>query len=102
MCNVAVYRKEQNRRTTMLPYCTTQFPVLWYFPRPTLHTAGPFVRLNLLPVGQVRLLQCLTECLRAVGDELKSYYGTSEGTTKLCQKVIGFDLIISFAVKPYD
>ncbi|CAM9120549.1 unnamed protein product [Ectocarpus sp. 12 AP-2014] len=31
---------------------------------------GQFHRLNLLPVGQVRLLQCLTDCVRNVRDSL--------------------------------
>eukprot|EP00903_Cladosiphon_okamuranus_P014922 g13817.t2 len=31
---------------------------------------GPFSRINLLPVGQVRLMQCLTGCLRSVSKAL--------------------------------
>lgn len=33
-----------------------------------LLSSGLFVQLNILPVGQVRLLQCVTECLRHAGE----------------------------------
>ncbi|CBJ29564.1 conserved unknown protein [Ectocarpus siliculosus] len=39
---------------------------------------GQFHRLNLLPVGQVRLLQCLTDCVRNVRDSLAAA-GTPQG-----------------------
>eukprot|EP00752_Nemacystus_decipiens_P007891 g7051.t1 len=51
-------------------------------------TEGSFGRLNLLPVGQVRLLQCLTECLRSVREALAAA-GIPEGTAyqKGCLRV---------------
>lgn len=49
------------------------------FPPSLFCLQGSFSRLNLLPVGQVRLIQCLTDCLRSVGDALAAA-GIPEGT----------------------
>lgn len=57
------------------------FPHVPCFSRTCLRVwlLGQFHRLNLLPVGQVRLLQCLTDCVRDVRDALAAA-GIPQGT----------------------
>lgn len=70
-------------RLFYLAWSLTSYVLLCFYRAVVRRALGAFHLLNFLPVGQVRLLQCLTGCLRGVGDALDSAGCTSaEGAFK--------------------